>query len=296
MKLIGASVLVACIPALAAAQPANTPAVPQIAGAYASTWGPMTLSQDGDRVTGMYAYQNGRIDGTLRDRTLTFAWVEDNGAGRGVFLVAADGSLSGTWGSGNSDSSGGPWTAERAEAVAPILGRPSASASRWPMQLRMPFDVYVGGRQLEVGWIGFGVDLGYRASSRWYVGATSDVEMMSLVSLDTMPAPGDSEKPGARLRLGGEVRYYFGDGVGAARVNHGPWVPVPRHTWIGMRGGAETFDGFSTTGEFGDFSLGTSFGLGGTSIGMYGAFGVSRQPSIGTAYGGTLGMVVAFGG
>jgi hypothetical protein len=133
---------------------------------------------------------------------------------------------------------------------------------------------------------------------------------MSLVPLVTSPDQTEPEpKQALRIRVGGEARYYFNDGVGAARVNHGPWVPIPRHTWIGYRAGAETFDGFSNTGIFADLMLGTSFVLGTTAIGMYGGFGISREaaavypysgatPPTGTVntYGITIGMSVAFGG
>jgi hypothetical protein len=307
MKLLGV-LSVACVPAIAAAQPV----VPSVAGSYVGTQGPTILYQDGDRVRGSYAQHNGRIDGTLHGRTLAFSWAEDDGVGRGVFTVGDDGNLYGMSGRGDSDSNRGSWIMQRgseatfrgsASTVAPAVTR--ASPRGWQSQLRMPWDVYLGRNDLVLGAIGIGLDTGWRANAHWYVGATSDVEMVSIVSLAFPPQEMDPDKTVARLRLGGEVRYYFDDGVGGMRVNHGPWRRIPTHKWVGLRAGAESFDRFATVGEFADLSAGVSFGLGSTAFGVYGAFGLSRQPASAynptatgssSAWGGTFGMSLAFGG
>jgi len=284
MRFFTALAIVATVSSAAYAQPgaiAPPPAL-DLSGNYVGTWGAATLRQDGMHVTGTYAYQDGHLDGMLADHTLTFAWTEDDGSGRGVFAVANDGSLYGTWGTGDSTSNGGSWTLTRGGDGVPVAAAsPTALAPTDPRglmtSLRMPFEVGGGGGALQVGWAGLGLDIGDRVSQHWYFGASSDAELYSIE-----PASWSTDAEGkdtARVRLGGEVRYYFDDGVGEARVDCGPAFPVPRRTWIGARLGAESLDGGSTIGEFGDVTLGTTFQLGGTGIGMYGSFGISSEPA-----------------
>ncbi|HEY1554286.1 MAG TPA: hypothetical protein VGF94_05595 [Kofleriaceae bacterium] len=272
MKMIAIATVLA-VSSVAHAQPAVA-----VSGTYTGTWGVTTLQQDGTHVTGTYAYHDGKLDGTLVDHTLTFEWTEDDGTGRGVFAVANDGNLYGTWGAGDSASNGGSWTLTPGVASADPSATAPAPAPVDPRGLmrsfRMPFEVGGGGGALQVGWIGLGFDLGDRVSQHWYVGASSDVEMYSIDPISDAE-PDDT----ARLRLGGEVRYYFDDGVGAASVDCGPEFPVARRKWLGARLGAETLDGGSTIGEFADVTLGTTFQLGGTGIGLYGSLGVSSEPA-----------------
>ena len=68
-----------------------------VSGTYASTWGAMTLQQDGTHVTGTYAYHDGRIDGTVDGNTLQFSWQEDDGAGRGELVSPFQLSLADVW-------------------------------------------------------------------------------------------------------------------------------------------------------------------------------------------------------
>ncbi len=88
-----------------------------ITGSYSSRWGDVELDQQGCTVTCRYAYQDGRIAGTIDGNMVRYAWTENDGAGRGVFVVASDGELVGTWGTGNDDSSGG-WRLEPVRATA----------------------------------------------------------------------------------------------------------------------------------------------------------------------------------
>jgi len=80
-----------------------------ISGTYASNWGAVTLHQHGTRVTGEYVYQHGHIDGVLEGNMLRYAWSEQDGIWHGVFVIASDGELIGTWGVGDDDTSGGAW-------------------------------------------------------------------------------------------------------------------------------------------------------------------------------------------
>jgi hypothetical protein len=80
-----------------------------ISGSYTSNWGSVVLHQSHGRVTGEYDYQHGRIDGVLDGNVLRYAWHENDGDGRGVFVIATDGELVGTWGIGDDDTRGGGW-------------------------------------------------------------------------------------------------------------------------------------------------------------------------------------------
>ena len=80
-----------------------------ISGNYASNWGAVTLSQQGDHVSGTYVFQDGRLEGTLDGTIVRYRWTEKDSSGRGVFVVASDGELIGTWGVGSDDIGGGGW-------------------------------------------------------------------------------------------------------------------------------------------------------------------------------------------
>jgi hypothetical protein len=313
MKLL--SLVVVAISSSAYAQPGAL----DVSGNYTGTWGATTLQQDGSHVSGRYAYRGGQIDGTLVDHTLTFTWTEDDGTGTGVFAIANDGAMYGTWGTGDSASNGGAWMLARGGDG---VGAATTTSELAPIDphgmmtsLRMLWDVGGGGGALQVNWTGLGLDVGDRLSQHWYVGGSGDVSLFEISPLGTETEPAQS----ARIRLGGEVRYYFDDGVGTARINCGPAFPVPRRTWLGARIGGESLDGGSTIGTFGDVSLGTTFQLGHIGFGVYGSFGVSSEPASvfagrasdatalatapgtnssapnATSYLGSIGMIVTFG-
>lgn len=85
-----------------------------ITGDYTSNWDAVKLVQDGTRVSGTYVCcGGGTIQGRIIEgRVLKFHWHEPRGAGdgEGVWMIQADGRLEGTWGHGQSESDGGPWT------------------------------------------------------------------------------------------------------------------------------------------------------------------------------------------
>ncbi len=59
----------------------------------------MTITQNGNRITGTYKYQNGRIEGTLNGHSLTGFWYQDNGKGKMKFEFNSDFSeFTGKWG------------------------------------------------------------------------------------------------------------------------------------------------------------------------------------------------------
>src|SRR5262245_23146772 len=69
-------------------------------GKWISTFGPMELTQDGDRVRGVYVY-NGvecTIDGTVADGRLTFTYQEPTLTGEGWFEARRNGhAFAGQW-------------------------------------------------------------------------------------------------------------------------------------------------------------------------------------------------------
>jgi len=85
-------------------------------GEWKTTFGKMSLTVSGNRITGSYGSSDGRLHGTLHGRRLEFSWSEKNGqsVGKGVFILSKDGTrFSGTWGYRTSATSGGRWTGVR---------------------------------------------------------------------------------------------------------------------------------------------------------------------------------------
>ena len=261
-----------------------------VSGTYASTWGAMTLRQDGAHVTGTYAYHGGRIDGTLDGDTLRFTWTEDDGTGRGELVRASDGQLVGSWGSGDDDRNGGLWRCTPASAApggeSIAAGDPAATyapapdaphAGAWSFELSVPVDVTLAPNQTLIGVGGLGLGLGKRVTDDWYLGVTGDIEGLVATNFEA------SNAPSMRLRGGAEARYIFHQGSGTASINDGPAFAVPRYDWVGARAGVESLDGGTTRGAYAELSLGTDMWLGTTQIGMYLSAGASVEPT--AAYG-----------
>jgi len=264
-----------------------------ISGNYVGTWGATTLRQDGDHVAGTYAYSNGHIDGTLVGNTLRFTWTEDDGSGRGMFVVSDRGALVGTWGQGADDHNGGAWQLAPTSAiatgatgldsslmphiVASALGLtpPASRAGTWTVGIRFPWDgeSLPNGAAFGVG--GVGVDIGMHVSDTWYLGGSADWEAVLSTAGDAESGPGEYN----RFRAGGEARYYFHEGTAAANVNDAAWTPIPRHNYLGVRGGIETFDGGTTEGKFADVTLGTEMTTSVIGMGMYISAGLSLEPA-----------------
>ena len=91
---------------------------PNVTGRYHSNWDEVRLHQRGARVTGTYVCcGGGTIEGVIEGRTLHYRWHEPRGAGdgRGVWTIEGD-KLDGSWGFGDSETNGGPWTLDRTGA------------------------------------------------------------------------------------------------------------------------------------------------------------------------------------
>jgi len=81
-------------------------------GTWQTNWGPVTLSQTQNNVTGTYTGGfSGDVEGKVDGKRLNFTWTQTNGEwGRGYFELANDGrSFKGRWGGGNSNNNGGSW-------------------------------------------------------------------------------------------------------------------------------------------------------------------------------------------
>jgi len=78
--------------------------VGKIDGTYNTDFKEMTISSNGNKVTGTYKHANGRIEGILNGNILTGWWYQSNGKGRLVFVFNADFSaFTGKWGYNDTD-------------------------------------------------------------------------------------------------------------------------------------------------------------------------------------------------
>lgn len=98
-----------------------------ISGVYNTDFKEMTLAQSGNKVTGTYKHQNGRVEGTLSGQILTGFWVQDNGKGKLVFEF-------------NSDFSGyaGKWGYNDATPTSKWNGTKTAAAPQQSMPAKIP--------------------------------------------------------------------------------------------------------------------------------------------------------------
>lgn len=98
------------------------PAPRRWAGTWTSSYGPLSLVQEGAEVHGTYVYSNPPVHGTVKgttttEGTLDFVWNEGPGGagnGTGVFTLDPDGrSFKGTW--AGTGGGGGVWEGIRAD-------------------------------------------------------------------------------------------------------------------------------------------------------------------------------------
>jgi uncharacterized Zn-binding protein involved in type VI secretion len=102
-------------------------------GSWDTTFGTMTLTQSGNRVTGTYTWDDGKITGTVDGNTLTGTWSDGktgaapNGSGDIVFTMAADGkSFTGIYKYG-STGSGYTWNGTRTAAASDVITNSQSS-------------------------------------------------------------------------------------------------------------------------------------------------------------------------
>jgi hypothetical protein len=85
-----------------------------VGGIFDTPYGPLTLQVEGNRVSGHYPGNEGRIEGTLDGLVMTGTWAQTDGRGRFRFTFAPDGqSFTGTWGSGQAEPISPGWDATR---------------------------------------------------------------------------------------------------------------------------------------------------------------------------------------
>lgn len=98
----------------------------EFAGEWESTYGAMTLSQTGTRVSGKYAFSTGStLTGLVDGSRLEFDYVEPSARGRGYFELGAGGnSFSGKWRTQSQNDWTATWTGTRRSAI------PAAASSR----------------------------------------------------------------------------------------------------------------------------------------------------------------------
>lgn len=109
-----------CFPVAAQARASDSPA--RFAGVWNTTYGQLTLVQDGTRVSGVYLFGGAEceIEGTVSERTLTFTYREPTVSGRGSFELSADGnSFRGKW-KPDGGTEWAPWKGSRLLAEAPL--------------------------------------------------------------------------------------------------------------------------------------------------------------------------------
>lgn len=84
-----------------------------ISGVYDSQYGRITLTQQGNRVTGMYENNAGpaMLKGRVRDGIVYFRWRQGDHEGKGMFTIRGRRTpmLVGTWGTYDSRNNGGRW-------------------------------------------------------------------------------------------------------------------------------------------------------------------------------------------
>jgi hypothetical protein len=86
-------------------------------GEWNTNWGPMTLTQTGNSVSGKYSHSDGSLQGNVSGNVLRFHWAQKgNGTkGGGKFELSSDGSsFKGTWNYDKKpDDGGSSWTGTR---------------------------------------------------------------------------------------------------------------------------------------------------------------------------------------
>ena len=86
-------------------------------GIFTSDFNELTFIQNGNKITGTYKYQNGRIEGILNDRTVTGFWYQTNGKGKMIFEFNSGFSeFTGKWSAGDAEPNR-QWNGKRIGAL-----------------------------------------------------------------------------------------------------------------------------------------------------------------------------------
>lgn len=85
----------------------------EIDGTYQTDFNEMTLFRNGDKVTGTYKHKDGKIEGTIKGKTLTGWWYQSNGKGKFIFEFNNDfTAFTGKWGY-NDAQPGSAWNGQK---------------------------------------------------------------------------------------------------------------------------------------------------------------------------------------
>ena len=123
--------------------PAKTSNSHLIEGTYNTDFKNMTLQINGNKVTGKYAYMDGRISGTLNGHTLTGTWTQSNGKGRLEFVFNNDfTAFTGKW-SYNDKIPSAKWNGTKISSTGPVSSVPSSSEkiSSAPTSSNLPVSI-----------------------------------------------------------------------------------------------------------------------------------------------------------
>jgi hypothetical protein len=249
-----------------------------VSGNYNGTSGITSLRQLGDHVIGLYGRGHATIDGTIEGDTLRFTWTDGARTGRGVFAIAGNGALAGTWGNGEDDRDGGTWILTRVVTSPPVArvtvtGVPQSppdptvsffapTRRAWTFACRLSWDTSDRAGRIGLGLAGFGLDIERRVGARWHLGINGD--LTETLAVNGMGAPSSYQ----RFRGGAALRRDLDE---------------KRRRWVGVRGGIQTIDGGATTGQFAELAIGTDWYMAGISMGVYTFGGVDRERATATA-------------
>jgi len=163
--------------------------------------------------------------------------------------------------------------AAAAPAAAPKTPHaPHPHAGAWSLDLRVPMS-YIATKPGPVfSMLGLQVGVGERPTKTTYLGGFVEENADWNVGTDALPRT---------RRIGGETRYTFHEGEAEVSTtgDEGPYYPVPRYDWLGLRGGAESVGAGGFKGGFAEAALGTDAWLSRSfQFGVVFAAGLSVEP------------------
>ncbi len=113
---------------------------------------PLTIVQNGDRVTGIYPGNNGKIEGTVSGKVLRFKWESDGGSGSGRFVMEEGGqAFSGTYNKGDDpDEVDATWNGKRPPASFAGVWKAVAGTTPLTLTLQQTDSQVIGGYEADV--------------------------------------------------------------------------------------------------------------------------------------------------
>ncbi|HEY4239764.1 MAG TPA: hypothetical protein VGM88_08110 [Kofleriaceae bacterium] len=140
--------------------------------------------------------------------------------------------------------------------------------------VELPFDGGFGDQHSDIGVGGINLAIGQHLTDPLYLGGVAEDELL----IENSSIGDGWTGTRNRMRLGGELRWYFATGTGAARVNCGPAESVPVHYSLGLRAGAQAFS-TAHLGQFAEVTVAADWQLNHTIFGFYLAAGMNHEPA-----------------